>query len=72
MKKFDVNNIGLLTTLILFLGAGFLFVLMNSVRHDIVPETSIGRSEDGMTFCWMVVIDDKGFLKMRTHTVVRR
>lgn len=63
MKKFDVNNIGLLTILIFFLGAGILFVMMNSVKHDIVPETCICRSE----FYWLVVIDDKGFIKMRTR-----
>lgn len=67
MKKFDVNNIGWLTVLIVCLGAGFLFVLMNSVKHDIVPETCIGRSEDGMTFYWLVVIDGKKYIKMRTR-----
>lgn len=67
MKKFDVNNIGWLTTLIVCLGAGFLFVLMSSVKHDIVPETCIGQSEDGRTFYWLVVIDGKKYIKMRTR-----
>lgn len=66
MKKFDVNNIVLVTTLYVCLVAGYLFVLMNSVKCDIVPETCIGRLDDG-TFYWLIVMDGKKYIKIRTR-----